>query len=500
MNNSQFNNIKVESEIGDLKRIVVHYPDDGVSSFPPRSMKDILYDDIVDQENMLYEYSHYLEILYWFVDPQIITKNADLLDTVDRLALFTPGNDLYLKSEKVMDVESMLSQIVSDSKVRSRIVSAIGAVERLSLSTQDRLLELNSSALAKTLITGIVDIIDEKNSTTSQVQIFLPLPNQIFTRDTTVVLGENIFIAKPSERARFRERLIAGYLAKFFLLPYEEANHRIIDLEASGPRGYPCPDERLTIEGGDMMMISPRHLIVGLSHRTNLEAVESLISNTFSRGLLDKISVVKIPSKRDYMHIDTVFTQLRRDLWVLFGPFSKMGYERERKNRITQDITREQEILPVSIFQYQRKGPQVDGQTYVVEMKEFMFLEDLLSDITVNEFDSKTPAKFVYSAGGEPLYEEREQWTDSCNFLALREGVIVGYDRNRLTTAALQREGFEVISAEKLNGRFREAALSGKNIDEVISGDTLILLSSHELSRARGGAHCMSQPIYRDPV
>ena len=124
----------------------------------------------------------------------------------------------------------------------------------------------------------------------------------------------------------------------------------------------------------------------------------------------------------------------------------------------------------------------------------------LLSDITVNEFSSDTPAKFVYSAGGELLFEEREQWTDSCNFLALKDGVIIGYDRNHKTAKALEKEGFKVIKAEDLNRQLREECLTGKTADEVLTGDTLILLDSHELSRARGGAHCMSQPILRDKI
>lgn len=491
--------IQVESEIGRLRRIVVHFPDDGVASFPPRLMKDILYDDIVDHENMMIEYSHYKEALYWLLDPSKIRDAVDVLDSDERLSLFKPSSPNYLKSEHVLDVEGMLGSVLEKEENRSRLVSAVGAVERLSLKTQDALLELPSKVLANTLITGILERTLAGGNSESQ-QIFPPIPNQIFTRDTSVTVGERIFITKPSERVRYRERLIASYVARYYLLPYSEGSERIIDLEGFGPRGYPSSDERLTIEGGDMMMIAPGHLIVGLSNRTNVEAIESLIGDAFEKGYLEKVSVVKIPDRRDYMHIDTVFTQVRRDLWVIFGPFSKMGYLREKKNQLTRAITHEEETLPVSIYQYARKGPRVEGESFSIEVKEFDFLEDFLSDISINELNSRRPASFVYSAGGELLFEEREQWTDSCNFLALGEGLIVGYDRNRKTTAALEKEGFEVIGVQAFNRRVRETVLAGKDPFEAFKGDTLVLLNSYELSRARGGSHCMSQPILRDSL
>lgn len=491
--------IHVDSEIGRLRRIVVHFPDEGIASFPPRLMKDILYDDIVDHEKMIGEYAHYIEALYWLLDPQLIRRHVTELEGSDAVRLFKPSEPTYLKSDFVLDIEGMLASVLEKDENRSRLVSAVGAVERLSLNTQDKLLELAPKVLANTLITGILDVQGTGGKLESN-QIFAPIPNQIFTRDTSVTVGNKVFITKPSKRARYRERIIASYVARYHLIPYEEGGERIIDLGGFGPRGYPSSDEKLTMEGGDMMMIAPRHLIVGLSHRTNVEAIECLINDAFDRDYLDKISVVKIPDKRDYMHIDTVFTQVRRDLWVLFGPFSKMGYLREKKNRLTRAITHEEDVKPVSIYQYVRKGPTVVGESFSTEVKEFEFLEDVLADISINELGSKNPAKFVYSAGGELLFEEREQWTDSCNFLALGEGVVMGYDRNRKTTAALEKEGFEVVGVETFNRRVREVVLSGKDPFEVFNGDTLILLNSHELSRARGGSHCMSQPILRDSL
>ena len=496
---STFRDLHVNSEIGKLRKIIIHHPDKGVANFPPNKMHEILYDDIVDQKQMKTEYSHYLETLYWFLDPELIKANLKTLNSENRLDLFTPGTPLYMVSNNVMDVEAVLGKILENEDAKTRIVSAVGGIERLSLNTQNKLIETQPRELASTLITGITKRIN-KDGTTSNIQIFPPIPNQIFTRDTSVTIEDHIFITKPKERARFRERLIASYLAKYQLIPYDNSSSRIIDLEAFGPEGYPEPDEKLTIEGGDMMMIAPGHLIVGLSQRTNIAAIEALINHTFSTKLLSKVTIVKIPNKRDFMHIDTVFTQIKKDMWVVFGPFSKMGYEREKNSRITNSIMHDDVQTPVSIFQYKRKDSANSKKTYEVDVKEFPFLEDLLSDVTTHDLLSKSDARFVYSAGGEPLFEEREQWTDSCNFLALRDGVIIGYDRNTKTTEALKNVGFEVIRAADLNIKFREACSQKEGIERVITGDTLILLDSYELSRARGGAHCMSQPILRDEL
>lgn len=485
--------INVTSEVGKLKKIVVHHPDDGVGIFPPRRMHDILYDDIVDHHKMKLEHSQYLETLYWFLDPATIKANIDILESERRLELFTPGSDIYMSSRFVLDIEYMLAEILKHSDVKGKLVAAVGAAEILTLPTQDLLLKKEPKDLALTLLSGVLEVSKQCTHQKSEtVQIFPPIPNQIFTRDSSVTIADHIFITKPRELARYRERLISGYIAKYFLLNRDGLDTRIIDLDAVDPKAYPGSDERLTIEGGDMMMVAPKHLLVGLSRRTNIAAIESLINDTFKRKVLEKVTVIKIPEKRDYMHIDTIFTQVKKNMWVLFGPFSKMGYERTKKKTITSQIMEEEIASPVSIYQYKCED------STETSFKQFNFLEDLLDDISVNDLGSTEATQFVYSAGGELLFEEREQWTDSCNFLALEDGIIMGYDRNYKTANALREAGFNIIKVEELNKLFRETSLNGGSMDEVLKPDTLILLNSHELSRARGGSHCLSQPILRD--
>jgi arginine deiminase len=103
--------------------------------------------------------------------------------------------------------------------------------------------------------------------------------------------------------------------------------------------------------------------------------------------------------------------------------------------------------------------------------------------------------RFIYSGNNEFPFDAREQWTDSCNLLALKEGVILGYDRNDKTVEAFKENGFDIIEAEAL---LKQLENDHVNIDDM--NDTLILMPSAELSRARGGFHCMSMPLLRDDI
>jgi arginine deiminase len=188
------------------------------------------------------------------------------------------------------------------------------------------------------------------------------------------------------------------------------------------------------------------------------------------------------------MHIDTVFTQVKRNVWVMLGSFSKKAMKRENSDevqRILEGNIKKDEKL--KIIQFRKKD--LENPRY------FDNLEDLLVDISENDLDSKQRVQFIYSGNNEFPFDAREQWTDSCNVLALKEGVVLGYDRNDKTTEAFRKNGFKVINAEDL---ITDLEKGNTNIDEL--EDVLILIPSAELSRARGGFHCMSMPLLREEV
>jgi len=141
----------------------------------------------------------------------------------------------------------------------------------------------------------------------------------------------------------------------------------------------------------------------------------------------------------------------------------------------------------IKIIQFKRKN--------VEEPVYFDNLEELLTDISQNDFDCDDKIKFIYSGNNEFPFDAREQWTDSCNLLALKEGVVLGYDRNDKTAEAFKNTGFTILSAEDVIQDIEDGKINPKELE-----DTLILIPSAELSRARGGFHCMSMPILRDDV
>lgn len=125
----------------------------------------------------------------------------------------------------------------------------------------------------------------------------------------------------------------------------------------------------------------------------------------------------------------------------------------------------------------------------------FDYLEDLLDDISRNDLRCAEKTVFVYSGNNEFPFGAREQWTDSCNLLAIREGVAIGYDRNDKTIEAFRQAGFAAVKAAELLRQFENGETTPKAVK-----NTIILLPSAELSRARGGSHCMSMPLLRDPI
>lgn len=419
------NKVHVSSEIGTLRRVIVHRPDEGIARISPKRAEELLFDDIVYLPKMQEEHDVFTNVLRAFVGTENVLGTTNLL----REALRHDEDSKREMIEKIVDYEE------------------------LPTSYKDMLLEMPDELLAKVLVNGYYPEED--------YFLFDPIPNFIFTRDIAVTVNDHVVITKPAKEARFRE----NYLTRFIIWAHPifrelRDSGRLINMNRVDEFPPSRRGEMISIEGGDMMILNNEYLLIGCSERTTEYAVQSLKDVLIERGVVKNVVQVTIPNERSFMHIDTVFTQVSRNHIVAYKPIVKDGLGSY-----------------VEVF----------GKDGVV--RNYPTVRDFIT----SEINSKM--KFIWSGDGESPYQEREQWTDGCNLVALKPGVALTYDRNPMTERAFEKAGYRTVHARELLAAFKEGSLRPEEVN-----DTIILLPSNELSRARGGSHCMTCPIEREDV
>ncbi|MEU6672750.1 arginine deiminase [Streptomyces sp. NPDC046853] len=377
----------VDSEAGRLRRVILHRPDLELKRLTPTNKDALLFDDVLWVRRARQEHDGFADVLR---DRGVaVHLFGDLLtETLDE-----PGARL-LVLDRVFD-EKEYGPLATDH-LRSAFET------------------LPSAELAEALIGGMTkrEFLERHPEPTSvrfhcmDLDDFLlgPLPNHLFTRDTSAWIYDGVSINAMRWPARQRETVHFEAIYRHHPLFRAEDFH----VWSRGQSDYPS-----TIEGGDVLVIGRGAVLIGMSERTTPQAVEMLAHKLFAAGSAQTIVALDMPKGRAFMHLDTVMTMIDRDT---FTQYAGLG--------MLRSYTIE---------------PGVDGRELKVtdHPPEHMH-RAIAAALGLSGIRVLTATQDVHAAA-------REQWDDGCNVLAVEPGVVVAYERNSTTNTYLRKEGIEVI-------------------------------------------------------
>ena len=383
LDTEQATRLYVGSEVGTLRRVILHRPDLELRRLTPRNKDDLLFDDVLWVKRARQEHDAFAD------------------------ALAERGVEVLL-------LERLLAETLEDPEVRAdvlaRTLAAAGLKPALSPEAHAWLDELTAAEAAHWLIGGVAwDELPFEAASLAAVMAtgrddgfaLPPLPNHMFTRDTSAWVYGGVSINAMAKPARARESI------------HLDAIYRHHPLFAGREfevwsEGWPLPPH---LEGGDILVLGNGALLVGMGERTTPVAVELLAGRLFEAGAAREVIAVPLPERRSSMHLDTVLTMIDRDAFTIY-PELRAG------------------LVPY-VLRPGRGGLSIEKR------------DDLFAEIARA---LELPAVRLVETGGDRYEAEREQWDDGNNVLALAPGVVVAYERNVETNTRLRHEGIEVIT------------------------------------------------------
>ena len=389
--------IKVNSEIGRLKVVLLHEPGEELHNLTPSKLDDLLFDDIPWLPLAKKEHQAFAKT---FADAGVkVVYLTDLMSEVLDLS-----NDIK---------NQFIEQFVNEADIHSNTLKEITIEYLKSFNNSKELVLKTIAGIKKTDLPNY-----QIKSLADHVEDYLfvadPMPNLYFQRDPFASIGEGVSLNSMFSVTRSRETIFGQYIFKYH--PVYKATPL-----------YYSRDEEVNIEGGDIMVLNNHVLIVGVSQRTCAEAVEKLAKNLFFKNKtdFDTILAFAIPNARTFMHLDTVFTQVDKNKFTIH----KGCYKKLKIYRITKDINNENKLKVVEI-------PQK--------------LEDVLESYV------SMPVTLIPCGGDDAISADREQWSDGSNTIAIAPGEVIAYERNDITNAVLIKNGIKVHiipSSELSRGR-----------------------------------------------
>ncbi|MBI1379118.1 MAG: arginine deiminase [Frankiales bacterium] len=376
----------VDSEVGDLRQVILHRPGLELSRLTPQNVHELLFDDVMWAARARAEHDAFAETLRSRgVEVHLF---ADLLAT----AIDQPGAREFLQEVFTTatrfgpKLEGRLDEIVAGAVAEDLVDMLIGGMLRLDLDVDE----------SESLLLAYLDPHDF---------LLTPLPNHLFQRDNSAWVYDGLSVNPMAKTARKRETINSRVVWNFHPMFRDAGLHFYYGNDQED-------HEPATVEGGDVLVVGNGTVMLGMGERTTPQGIEFIARQYFRHGSVRKVIVVELPHSRAFMHLDTAMTMIDRDAFSVY-PF-----------------------LPDDLRCFSLDPVGEDGDYRVTEHAElFPVVADAIGVESIRVL--KTPI--------DQLGAMREQWDDGNNFLAVSPGVIVGYERNTTTNTYLRRHGIEVL-------------------------------------------------------
>jgi arginine deiminase len=415
----------VHSEVGRLRKVMVHRPELSLQRLTPSSHDDLLFDDVLWVERAQYEHDQFVAKMrdrgvevYLLLD--LLGEALEASDEAQRKLIELAASEFTVGISLVDEVRSVLGAMPPKTLAQHLVGGLTVAESGLDL---DKL-------RSRSVIAAAVD--DES------LFVLPPLPNSLFTRDSSCWIYGGVSINPMFWPARRLEAYNVAAIYRYHPM-FAEADFDYWYPQLGDDGTFNALDfGRSSLEGGDVMPIGNGTVLIGMSERSQARMIEQVARALFAKGAAERVVAVVMTKDRAHMHLDTVFTMLDRDAVTVYP-------------RVMD------KVRAISL------RPGVNGAAFHIT-EEKGFLETVADALAV-------PDLRVIETGGDSYQQEREQWDDGNNVVALEPGVVVAYERNTYTIAKMREAGIEVITIE-----------------------------GFELGKGRGGGHCMTCPLLRDPL
>jgi len=382
--------LHVDSEVGRLRQAILHRPDLELKRLTPTNHDEYLFDDVLWVKRAKQEHDGFAEALR---------------DQGVRVHLL---HELLAETMAIPEARQYVLERTFDERIYGPM--AVDALHNLFSQMDDT--ELTTCLIGGITKRELLEQIPEPTSVRIQALdlddlLLEPLPNHLFTRDTSAWVYDGVSINAMRKRARMRETL--HYEAIYRWHPaFAEEDFRVwAEGTSSG---------MATTEGGDILVLGRGAVLVGMSERTTPQGVERLATRLFESGSARTIVALSMPQKRAFMHLDTVMTMVDVET---FTKYVGLG------------------MLP----SYTIEPGDVEKELKVTAHEPERMHDAIAEALGLSSIKVLTATQDVHAA-------EREQWDDGCNVLAVRPGVVVAYERNVTTNTYLRKNGIEVITIE----------------------------------------------------